>query len=509
VLLSLAVAGVAVAACWSTVHGSDGTQFGMWPDGLEYAAGAQSIADSGRYYLQIGEHRFQPRYAPGWPLVLAGALLAGVDPEQLAYVPASFAAAHAVLVLWVAFFALRWLAADRAGGDLGPWAGAAVAGLAFALAPLSIHASRHPISDTPAALLANLALVCAVLSLGDAPRRRTFGLCVLAGAAAAAAAAMRPVTAALLVAPAVLLAAATWVRVGPRSVAGRFALVLAGATPVLVAVCALLVHSGYPFWRWTAYAFWVPEFYTDLPSTFALSHAFSGSQAFVVRGAFGGPQGHATIGLSVLAGWPSRFFGLGNAWPALAWLSGALLLGTARRGGTAVRSAVLALAALASWPLVHFALFSLYFYPAARFYLAPAALACAGLGIVVGAGLARSGVTRVAAVAVALGAFVALGSELAGVERGQGPWQRPEIRHAHARVPRWLARSDAARAARPLPFDPLVAQALGYLPRSVADSIGAWGALPRSSDHVARLYRNGHLRPPPAPAASSTDRTDR
>ena len=103
--------------------------------------------------------------------------------------------------------------------------------------------------------------------------------------------------------------------------------------------------------------------------------------------------GAAWCGLSVLAGWPSRFLGLGNVWPALAWLACALLLGHAVRR-TPTRTGALVLAALASWPLAHLALFSLYFYPAARFYLAPAALSCAALGIAVGSGFARGGRAR-------------------------------------------------------------------------------------------------------------------
>ena len=79
-LLLLAVLVVPVAL-WARWHGSPEAQapfFHPRPDALEYAASAQSIAQTGRFFLQVGPYRVRPRFPPGWPLLLAPAVRLGV-----------------------------------------------------------------------------------------------------------------------------------------------------------------------------------------------------------------------------------------------------------------------------------------------------------------------------------------------------------------------------------------------------------------------------------------------
>src|SRR5260370_16956850 len=89
--LVLLVAPLALAARWRWAAAADGRQLRPRPDALEYAAAAQAIAAEGRYYLQVGPYRVRPRYPPGWPLVLAGAVRLGLPGDRLWVGPAFFA----------------------------------------------------------------------------------------------------------------------------------------------------------------------------------------------------------------------------------------------------------------------------------------------------------------------------------------------------------------------------------------------------------------------------------
>ncbi|MBV8199681.1 MAG: hypothetical protein JOZ15_03560, partial [Acidobacteria bacterium] len=96
--LVLLVAPLALAARWRWAATSDGRQLRPRPDALEYAAAAQAIAAEGRYYLQVGPYRVRPRYPPGWPLMLAGAVRLGVPGDRLWKVTGVFGAGLACLL---------------------------------------------------------------------------------------------------------------------------------------------------------------------------------------------------------------------------------------------------------------------------------------------------------------------------------------------------------------------------------------------------------------------------
>jgi hypothetical protein len=183
---------------------------------------------------------------------------------------------------------------------------------------------------------------------------------------------------------------------------------------------------------------------------------------------------------------------LGFFWPILGWLAAIPLLRAAkRRGGHVAEIAAWTAPALLLWVLGHVAAFSLYFYPASRFYLAPLALCLALFAAACGLGLARPRrrVRLLASAAAALILFFTLQSFLA-LRREPMPRLRKE--RTRASFTRWLARRDEVRAGRVMPFDPVHAQALGLLTPEVAAGIREWGELPPTV-HVRRLRANGFL----------------
>ncbi|HEY4564737.1 MAG TPA: hypothetical protein VIJ36_17260, partial [Thermoanaerobaculia bacterium] len=82
-LLAVIVVPLALAARWGGNAELKGVRFSPWPDTVEYAAEAQSLARSGQVYLQIGPYRVRPRFPPGWPLLLAPAVRLGVAGQEL------------------------------------------------------------------------------------------------------------------------------------------------------------------------------------------------------------------------------------------------------------------------------------------------------------------------------------------------------------------------------------------------------------------------------------------
>ena len=57
-----------------------------------------------------------------------------------------------------------------------------------------------------------------------------------------------------------------------------------------------------------------------------------------------------------------------------------------------------------------------------------------------------------------------------------------------------MQQEDAERIGKVAAIHPLVAQALGWLPRDRVARIREWGLLDVSIEHVARMLSNGHLR---------------
>jgi hypothetical protein len=271
-LLALAlVTPLAVLARWRWAPSAEGPALHPRPDALEYAAAAQSLAQAGRFYLQIGPYRVRPRYPPGWPLLLAPAVRAGVPGEQLwrvtglhgAALSGLLAAATAGAVLRLrrprraapeALATTAAPAATRSNSETVPAEstalgtlrldtriarGALVAGLlaggGWALAPNAVAVDRTVLSDSPAALASALTLLAtAAAFLGETRRRGAaagagatavevagtaataaapqprLGLAAAGGLAFGLTVAIRPVSAALLVPALALLAWGGW-----------------------------------------------------------------------------------------------------------------------------------------------------------------------------------------------------------------------------------------------------------------------------------------------------------
>jgi hypothetical protein len=332
--------------------------------------------------------------------------------------------------------------------------------------------------------------------------------------------ALRPTSALLLAVPLALLAAGALRLHGVRRAGPRLA--VASATAVLgpALVCALLLRSGLSPWQWTAYELWVPRWYVS-ERVFALRHALQDNLEFPLA-SDGEPQSNLELGLRVLLGLPGVGPGgsLGPLWPLLGWLAALPLWRAGRRaGGGARRAMPWAAAAGAAWLLGHVVLFSLYFYPAARFYLGAAALCPLLLGSALGrlaaapARAPRHAGALVAALLVAVQAVAVVPfARLLSVP----PRSRPPLEQAvPRRVAAWVRMDDAERRRGRVVFDPVYAQALGLLPPEAVDRVGAWGRLPRTF-HVHRLMRMERIarsdvvrRRPPAPGAPRERRAPR
>jgi hypothetical protein len=82
-LLGAIVVPLALAVRWGGSGEAKGSRFHPWPDAVEYAAEAQTIARSGQVFLQIGPYRERPRFPPGWPLLIAPAIRFGMQGQSI------------------------------------------------------------------------------------------------------------------------------------------------------------------------------------------------------------------------------------------------------------------------------------------------------------------------------------------------------------------------------------------------------------------------------------------
>jgi len=263
-----------------------------------------------------------------------------------------------------------------------------------------------------------------------------------------------------------------------------------GAVVFPAVTVLILARSGWPVWQWSGYGFWMPGRFDHLASTFNLRYAFQPDVDFRQE-IQGRPLSHLELAVRVLLGIPglrARHY-LGLLWPIAGWLAAVPLYRIARRrapeiaGWTAL--------ALLLWTLGHVAVFSLYFYPSSRFYLAPLALCLVLLATACGVALSRPDRRmRLIGGAVAIGVMLLAARGL--VELRREPLPGVETERTRARFARWLAIGDERRAARVMPFDPVHAQALGLLTPEVAAQIHQWGDLP-DTVHVRRLRANGFL----------------
>jgi hypothetical protein len=478
---------VALAARWSWGANQDGPNFEPKPDAVEYAASAMALAQTGRFYLQVGPVEARPHYSPGWPATLAAALALGADPRQVWRLTGLLGAALAVALGGAAGWAATAL---HPGGGEPAFRGGLVAsllgGLGWALAPCAVAVGRTVLSDEPAACAAFAALLLLLAGLArsgaaSAVRGSHPALwCGAAGFAFGVAAAYRPVEGVLLAAPALLLlaCAARGLR-SPRAWLPLAAAWCAGAAVPAALVGALLVRSGRSPFAWTGYGFWWPSGAEHLGEAFSWANAWSAEPALALLG---------------LPGLPADWY-LVRFWPLLAPLAAAWLWRAARAGASADprrRLALWGLAALAIWTLCRVVVFACYFASAARFFLPAQAvvllLLAAALGLAAASGPPRR---RAAGLAAAVCLLATFAGSFASYRRQIDADPRARTYRAFNR---WIQLTDEERAGREVPFDPLDAQALGLLdPATVAD-VHQWGKLPPTY-HVRRLRKKGLLPP--------------
>jgi hypothetical protein len=527
-LLAVIVVPLALAARWGGNAELKGARFHPWPDAVEYAAEAQSLARSGQVYLQIGPYRVRPRFPPGWPLLLAPAVRLGVGGQELWRITGVFGALLAWLLGIVAAVATGALGPHRPGpllpaspspdgrrgrkaqepdpvfplpvreeggdgrgarGEGSGWApllAGLLAGCLWALAPMAVDLDQTLMSDEPTALVC---LVGLLLTGAAFLRKRTRGdwaLALTGGIAFGLAAAMRSIVAVLMLVPiaAFLLGGFRRKPVLPRLLAWGVGAAVFPALTMLI-----LARSGWPVLQWSGYAFWMPGRFEHLTDAFALRYAFQPDAAFPQEGQ--GAISHLNLAARVMLGIPGlriiRY--LGRLWPIAGWLAAIPLYRIARRRDP--KTALWTALGLLLWTLGHVVFFCLYFYPSARFYLAPMALCVVLLATASGVGLEQS--DRRAKLAAGLAALLVAALAVQGfLAFRRDPPPNVESERTRGRFAKWLAKGDEWRSQRTMPFDPVHAQALGLLTPEVVSQIHEWGDLP-DTVHVRRLRANGYL----------------
>ncbi len=497
---------LAIGARWGWYQDGKGAAFLPSPDSLEYVASAQSIASEGRFYLQIGPEHVRARYSPGWPMLQAVALAAGVEGADVWRFTALFGVLLAVGVALATTTAIEGArrAPPTARDALVPVIFGLGAGALWCVSPLAADSGGTAMSDEPTAFVCFAALACASVALlrddraaGSRRSSSVVGWSLFAGLCAGQALAMRTVEGLLLAPPLAWLAIHGarlngWARVRRVTLAA-----LCGALIPIGATMVVLARSGLSPWQWSAYPFWAPERFGSLDVTFSLRYAWIAN-----------PHIPAMIGaehVGQLRAYASTFLGLvpphgwahfGTIWPALGWLAltGLMLAWVIalRRTERAPTPAAPATVAVAGWCLSHWLVFGAYFYPDPRFVLGALAWCPVTLATALGT-LALSPNARVrrgAWLAAALVTALALGDAWARHPK-RHIWQAKNEDTREA-VERWLAWDDDTRSDQTIPFDPVMAQALGLLAPERTRTIHEWGQLP-GTKQVNLLRRNGYF----------------
>ncbi|HVT18202.1 MAG TPA: hypothetical protein VHQ90_18750 [Thermoanaerobaculia bacterium] len=549
---------LALAARWRWGATQEGPSFQPRPDALEYAASAQALAQSGKFYLQVGPVQARPRYSPGWPALVAAALEVGVDPWQAWRLTGLLGAVLAVLL---AGAARRTVLLLRGGAGAGPAVQAAglaaglLAGTGWALAPGAVTVGRTLLSDEPTALAALSSLLLLIGALlrsttspagnplpgaaslleepaaaasgaagGGADRRAGTpergrraprpGPSVWYGAAGVAfglTLAMRPVEGALLLPPEALLLACA---------ARKLALARPSHTSSTAAAPAGVNRwrrAALPVLAWCAGAA-LPAaltagilLHSGLPPLPWSGYAFwspAQRQDFSWRYALAGypeltadGRAESYLGLAAraLLGLPgvSWDWYLGRFWPMLGWLAAPWLWLSARRAGRRGDGSAAALA----WAVAALVSWALCRMALMASYYFPAgrfylpAHAVPLLCLAAACGLAACGPRRWLRPA-GYGTAAALLAVMAFDFRAFRRDIEPgePPERIYRRFNRWIQLDDKERAAQQVPFDPLYAQALGLLDPEIVADIRQWGELPPTF-HVLRLRRKGLLPP--------------
>lgn len=471
--------------------GNWGEQMALYPDPVEYAAGAYSIAEEGRFVLHLGPFDARPMYSPGFSMLLAPAVRLGVPGDRLWRVSALLgwpAAACASAV--VAWFAWRRRPRMSIAGLLQVGAVALAAGATWVIAPFSSNFGSTLLSDE-ATLLASLVTVAAMAVGLRSEGRRSDVFCTLGGAAWVGVAALRPVSAALLAMGGLPLASWLVRRTGLAAARSKVLWMVLGAAVAALPVVALLGRSGYPVLRWTAYSFWNPAEKHPGISDFRIEYAWNGNPDRP-RGPGQPLVPHAAVAAKTYLGIPGLvpWHYLGFGWPVLGWLG--LAVWGLRRARESGLEAALARATWL-WILLTTALFVVYAWPLVRYLIGPQWVVVVATFVPLAA-QAGGGRPRRAVLAVVAAAAITASSWLlySRAHATAVPWEDLNGPTRQA-VAEWLARSDAGRQGQTMSFDPARAQALGLLGRAVRERIHCWG-LPIDRYHWVRLRENGYVR---------------
>jgi hypothetical protein len=494
-LLGALVVPLALAARWTGNATQKGARFSPAPDTVEYAAEAQALARTGQVFLQIGPYRVRPRFPPGWPLLIAPGVRLGMEGRDLWKITPIYGALLAWLIGAAAAAATGALGEWGSEGSLrrgAPWLPPLIAGLlagsVWAVAPLAIDVGNTLLSDEPTALICLAGLSFGGLAFLGREGRGGWALALIGGLAFGLAATMRSIVAVLMLAPLAFFLMGGLRRIGWRAVLRRALPWALGAAVFPAVTVLILARSGWPVWQWSGYGFWMPGRFDHLSSTFNLQSAFQPDLTFRQEER---PLSHFELALKVLSGWPglrpSHY--LGFLWPLAGWLATVPLYRIARRRDSQLTAWIAP--ALLLWTLAHVAVFSLYFYPSPRFYLAPLALSLALLATECGVMLSRPDrMSRFGGAALVAGT-VFLGAR-SFIELRNEPPPNVDTERTRAHFNRWLEIGDERRSRRTMPYDPVYAQALGLLTPEVAAEVKAWGELP-DTVQVRRLRANGFL----------------
>lgn len=326
----------------------------------------------------------------------------------------------------------------------------------------------------------------------------TAALALAGGLGAGFALTMRSVEGVLLAPPLAWLALHAARRHGVRSVARVVAVAAIGALPPILATIAVLARSGVSPWRWSAYEFWAPERFGDLSVTFDWTYAWVANPhipAYIGVSPVGQLRAYGLTFLG-LAG-PHNWMRFGTLWPLAGWVALAVLAAPplARRVcGGASRAVASGAAAVVVWCVSHWLVFGAYFYPDPRFVLGalawcPVALAVA-LALVANARAHRRARAGAAIAAALIGALI-LGD--AWAHHAKRRIYEPRNDETRAELHRFLSWDDATRARERVPFDTVLAQALGWFPAERAALIPSWGP-PPAIKQANLLIRSGYLR---------------
>jgi hypothetical protein len=525
-VLGAVVVPLALAARWGGDAEVKGSRFNPAPDAVEYAAEAQSLARTGQIFLQIGPYRVRPRFPPGWPLLIAPAVRFGVQGRELWRITAIFGALLAWLLAAVAAGAVAALdphhpgpllpasprplrekreqlaeessesplpPGGRGGGrERGGWGSEGLAGLlagcVWAVAPVAVDVGSTLMSDEPSALVCLVGLLLAGVAFLRRESRGAWAFALAGGTAFGLAASMRSIVAVLMLVPLAFFLAGGLRRIGPRALFLRALPWALGAAIFPAVTVLILARSGWPVWQWSGYGFWMPGRFDHLSSTFNLQSALQPDLTFRQEER---PISHLGLALRELTGLPGLrpTHYLGFLWPLAGWLAAIPLYRIARRRSPEL--AAWTAPALLLWTLAHVVVFSLYFYPSPRFYLAPLALCLVLLATACGVALAQPD-RRLRLAAAAVMPAVALLAVQGFLQLRREPLPNLDAERTRARFNRWLEIGDERRSRRTMPFDPVYAQALGLLTPEVAAEVHAWGELP-DTVHVRRLRANGFL----------------